>query len=63
MHIDFNLSVTSLPNMSDFCVVGSEPAGMSRSVSAFPFGLLKLLLPGLVLGTFQAKTIPIRAIQ
>lgn len=46
MHIDFNLSVNSLPNMSDFCVVGSGPAGMTLALELGGYGRSVILLEG-----------------
>ena len=46
MHIDFNLSVNSLPKMADFCVVGSGPAGMTVALELERYGRSVILLEG-----------------
>jgi len=46
MHIDFNLSVNSLPKMADFCVVGSGPAGMTLALELERYGRSVILLEG-----------------
>jgi choline dehydrogenase-like flavoprotein len=46
MHIDFNLSINSLPSMSDFCVVGSGPAGMTLAFELERYGRSVILLEG-----------------
>lgn len=46
MHIDFNLSVNSIPNMADFCVVGSGPAGMTVALELERYGRSVILLEG-----------------
>jgi len=46
MHVDFNLSVKSLPKMADFCVVGSGPAGMTLALELERDGRSVILLEG-----------------
>jgi choline dehydrogenase-like flavoprotein len=44
MHIDFNVSVNSLPKSADFCVVGSGPAGMTVALELERYGRSVILL-------------------
>ncbi len=46
MHIDFNISVNSLPKMADFCVIGSGPAGMTLALELERYGRSVILLEG-----------------
>ena len=46
MHLDFNVSVNNLPQMADFCVVGSGPAGMTVALELEGAGRSVLLLEG-----------------
>ncbi len=43
MHIDLDLSVNSLPSVSDFCVVGSGPAGMTLALALGDLGRTVIL--------------------
>ena len=46
MHIDLDLSVNSLPRMSEFCVVGSGPAGMTLALALGDMGRTVILVEG-----------------
>jgi len=46
MFVDFNLSVNSLPKSTDFCVVGSGPAGMTLALELERHGRSVVLLEG-----------------
>jgi choline dehydrogenase-like flavoprotein len=46
MYMDFNLSVKGLPQVVDFCVVGSGPAGMTLALELGDYGRSVILLEG-----------------
>lgn len=46
MHIDLDLSVNSLPSTSDFCVVGSGPAGITLALALGDMDRTVILLEG-----------------